>query len=110
MSDCFTTPRTVAQQAPLSMEFSRQEYWSGLQFPPPGVFPNPGVKPASPMSPASAGGFFTTESHLGSTTPYSAIIRNYAEPKGSLQGTPKTNFHSARFYQTIGHSFKENEY
>ena len=39
---------TVAHQAPLSMEFSRQEYWSGLSFPSPGDFPNPGIKPRSP--------------------------------------------------------------
>ena len=51
---------TVAHQAPLSMGFSRQEYWSGLSYPPPGDLPNPGIKPASLMSPALAGGFFTT--------------------------------------------------
>ena len=42
------TPWTVACQAPLSMEFSRQEYWSGLPFPSAGDFPNPGIKPGSP--------------------------------------------------------------
>ena len=47
-------------QAPLSVGFSRQEYWSGLPGPPPGVLPDPGIKPASPMSPALAGSFFTT--------------------------------------------------
>ena len=41
----FTTPRTVAHQAPLSMEFSRQEYWSGLLFPFPGDLPDPGIEP-----------------------------------------------------------------
>ena len=41
------TPWTVAHQAPLSMEFSRQEYWSGLLFPSPGDLPNPGITPAS---------------------------------------------------------------
>ena len=51
---------TVAHQAPLSMEFSRQEYWSGLPCPPPGDLPNPGIEPKSLMSPALAGGFFTT--------------------------------------------------
>ena len=45
----FATPWTVAHQAPLSMEFSRQEYWSGLPFPSPGYLPNPGIKPGSPM-------------------------------------------------------------
>ena len=44
----FATPWTVAHQAPLSMEFSRQEYWSGLPFPSPGDFPNPGIKSRSP--------------------------------------------------------------
>ena len=39
---------TVARQAPLSMGFSRQEYWSGLPCPPPGDLPNPGIKPRSP--------------------------------------------------------------
>ncbi|ELR59872.1 hypothetical protein M91_19863, partial [Bos mutus] len=47
-------------QAPLSMGFSRQEYWSGLPYPPPGDLPNPRIKPMSLMSPALAGGFFTT--------------------------------------------------
>ena len=58
----FATPWTVALQAPLSMQFSRQEYWSGLPFPPPGDLPNPGIKPVSPTSPAVAGEFFTTSS------------------------------------------------
>ena len=44
----FVTPWTVAHQAPLSMRFSRQEYWSGLPCPPPGDLPHPGIKPASP--------------------------------------------------------------
>ena len=42
------TPGTVAHQAPLSMGFSRQEYWSGLPFRPPGDLPDPGIQPASP--------------------------------------------------------------
>ena len=53
----FATPWTVAHQAPLSIGFSRQEYWSGLPFPSPGALPNPGIKPRSP---ALAGRFFTT--------------------------------------------------
>ena len=51
---------TVAHQAPLSIGFSRQEYWSGLPCPPPGDLPNPGIKPASLISPVLAGRFFTT--------------------------------------------------
>ena len=42
------TPWTIARQAPLSMGFSRQGYWSGLPFPPPGDLPNPGIEPESP--------------------------------------------------------------
>ena len=44
----FATPWTVAHQAPPSMEFSRQEYWSGLPFPSPGDLPDPGIEPRSP--------------------------------------------------------------
>ena len=55
----FETPWTAACQAPLSMEFSRQEYWSGLPFPTPGNCPSLGIEPASLVSPALAGGFFT---------------------------------------------------
>ena len=44
----FVTPWAVARQAPLSMGFSRQEYWSGLPFPPPGDLPDPGIKPGFP--------------------------------------------------------------
>ena len=52
---------TLACQAPLSMGFSRQDYWIRLPFPPTEDLPNPGIKPVSPVSPALAGGFFTTE-------------------------------------------------
>ena len=50
----FVTPWTVAYQAPQSMEFSKQEYWSGLPFPSPGDLPNPGIKPGSPSLQADA--------------------------------------------------------
>ena len=56
----FATPQTVAHQAPLSMRFPRQEYWSVLPFPPPGDLPDPGVEPSSLVSAALVGGFFTT--------------------------------------------------
>ena len=48
MSDSLETPGTVACQTPLSMEFSKQEYWSGLPFPSPGDLPNLGIEPGSP--------------------------------------------------------------
>ena len=44
----FVIPWTVAHQVPLSMEFSRQEYWSGLPLPSPGGLPTPGIEPGSP--------------------------------------------------------------
>ena len=53
-------PWTIAHQTPLSVEFSRWEYWSGLPLPIPGDLPNPGIKPKSLLSPALAGVFFTT--------------------------------------------------
>ena len=55
----FVTPWTVAYQAPLSMGFSRQEYWRGLPCPPPGHLPNPGIELASLRSSALAGRSFT---------------------------------------------------
>ena len=56
----FATLWAVAQQAPLSMGFSRQEHWSGLPCPPPGDLSDPGIKPMFLISPALAGRFFTT--------------------------------------------------
>ena len=53
----FVTPWTIARQAPLSMGFPRQEYWSGLSFPPPTDLPDPGIEPTSLTL---AGRFFTT--------------------------------------------------
>ena len=58
------TSWTVARQAPLSMGFSRQEYWSGLPFPSLGNLPDPEIEPVSLMSPALAGGFFITCAHI----------------------------------------------
>ena len=52
---------TALGQAPLSMEYSRQEYWNGLPFPTPGDPPNPGIEPESTEAPVLAGRFFTTE-------------------------------------------------
>ena len=62
---CLTVcyPWTVPRQAPLSMGFSRQEYCSGLPFPPPGDLPDAGIKPVSLASPELAGGFFTTSAN-----------------------------------------------
>ena len=56
----FVTRRTMALQAPLSMGFSRQKYWSGLPCPPPGDLPDPGIEPETHTTHAWAGRFFTT--------------------------------------------------
>ena len=64
----FVTIWTEAHQAPLSMVFPTQEYWSGLPFPYPGDLPNPGTEPESLVSPALAGGFLTTSATSESVT------------------------------------------
>ena len=67
MPDSFQ-PHRLACQAPLSMEFSRQDYWSGLPCPSPADLPDPGIEPTSLISPALAGRFFSTsttwEAHI----------------------------------------------
>ena len=67
---------TVAGQAPLSMEFSRQEYWSGLPFPTPGDLLDPGVKPSSLASPALAEGFLTS-------VPLGKLNLDLSKPRGN---------------------------
>ena len=69
MFESSVTPWTVAHQAPLSMGFPRQEYWSGLSFPSQGDLPNPGIEPASPALAGRFCSFFTPESP-GSGTYY----------------------------------------
>ena len=66
----FATLWTVALHVPLSMGFSRQEYWSGLPCPPPGDLPDPGTEPVSLLSPALAGKFFTT----GASSSYFQVV------------------------------------
>ena len=75
----FATPRTVACQAPLSMGFSRQEYWIWLLYPSPGDLPSSGIEPTSLISPALAGGFFTT-----STSWEVQWLRIHGSPLGGM--------------------------
>ena len=75
--DNFVTLRNVVCQAPLSMGFSRQEYWSGLPFPSPQNLPKPEIEPTSP---ALTGGFFTTV--LPGPAPH---------PGGALPPSPATS-------------------
>ena len=58
-SQLFATLWTITRQAPLSMGFFRQEYWSGLPCPPPGDLPNPGIEQAALTSSSLIGRFFT---------------------------------------------------
>jgi len=67
------TPGIVAHQAPPSMGFSKQEYWSGLPCPPPGNLPDPEIKPVSLGSPALAGRFIALR-HLGNPSVFSALF------------------------------------
>ena len=90
----FLTPWTFAHQVPLSMGFSRQEYWSGLPWPPPRDLPGPGIKTTSLMSPALTGGFFTSsatwEAIIYHTHTYMShmclrvFIHTYGSPGGSV--------------------------
>ena len=69
------TPWTAAHQAPLSMGFSRREYWSGLPFPSPGDLPALGIEPRSLMSLTLAGGFSTPPATREALTPYSLVYK-----------------------------------
>ena len=85
---CDPKDLTVACKAPLSMKFSRQEYWSSLLCPPPGDLPDPGMEPVSLMSSALAGGFFTTSTtweapgcSIGSDNPESSSLTELRTPR-----------------------------
>ena len=71
LQSCLTLQplRTEARQAPLSMGFPGQEYWSGLPFPSPGDLPDPGIEPTSLMSLASVGWFFTSSAAWEAQSP-----------------------------------------
>ena len=80
----FVTPWTVARQTPLSMGFSRQEYWSGLPCPLPGDLPDPGIEPAFLKSPALAGGFFTASAQrkrYSTTVPKAPYCREHVNER-----------------------------
>ena len=84
----FATPWTVAQRVSLFTEFSRQEYWSKLRFPPPEDLPNPGIIRMSLTSPALAGRLFTT-----STTWEAALAAQFIKEKTQKMGRrPKLTF------------------
>ena len=98
MSDSATL-WTVALQVPLSMGFSRQEYWSGLPCPSPGDLPNPGIEPTSLTSPELANGFFTTAKSLQSCPTLCDPI------DGSPPGSPVPGILQARTLEWVAISF-----
>ena len=73
------------------MEFSRQEYWSGLPFPTPGDLPDPGIEPASLPSPVLAGGFFTTSATVflkevfSSNSQMVLVVKNFPANEGDIE-------------------------
>ena len=87
----FETPKTIARQAPLSVEFSRQEYWNRLSFPPPGDLPDPEREPGSSASPALAGGFFTT---APTGKPQVPDVQHYNSVSCTLQ---KDHYHESSY-------------
>ena len=78
----FATLWTLAHQAPLSMGFSRQEYWSELPFPPPGDLPDPGIEATSPVSPSLAGESLPLN-HLGSEV--ALVVKNLPASAGEVR-------------------------
>ena len=84
----FATSRTAACQAPLSVGFSRQEYWCGLPCPPPGNLTNPGIKPMPLRYPALAGRFFTTSTTWGALYPHGTDQSHTQNEATEIQCTP----------------------
>ena len=93
----FATLWTVAFQAPLSMGFPRQEYWSGLPYPPPGDLPPPGIKPVSFMSPALVGRFFTLG--IRSLILFNKSAHDIEEPRVRVQ--TKTSIPYAKAFESF---------
>ena len=83
----FAAPWTVTHQAPLSMEFSRQEYWSGLPCPPPGDLPDLGIEPVSPGSPALQADSLPL-CHLGSPHSSLVVLKQELNTTGAARAWP----------------------
>ena len=97
---------TIAHQAPMSMGFSRQEYWSGLLCPLPGNLPDPGIEPGSPTSPAPSDRFFTTSATWLSTQVQLVICgpREHEDKYAWLQSSPfmlKASLHTRMVAMTV---------
>ena len=108
----FATPWTIAHQAVLSPELSRQEYWSRLPFPIPGDLPDPGIEPTSaesplspapPLSPALAGRFFATEPP-GKTRFVSMRVKTYQGNGDKRKSQDRSRVHKCCVYSfCVGH-------
>ena len=96
----FPTPWAVAHQAPLSMRFPRQEYWSGLPFPSPGDLPDLEIEPTSLASPALPGGFFTT------APPGKTFIAIWGKEKKQRKETSKSVMLCYAWRGRFGHVWK----
>ena len=104
MSYSFTTTWTVFFQAPLSMGFSRQEYWSGVPFPSPGDLPNPGIKPESPTLQADS----LPLSHQGSLfnlVELASNIKDYASKCWSIWPCLECNAYFIIWLQKYCHKY-----
>ena len=98
----FATPWTVTHQASLSMGFSRQEYWSGLPFPPWGNLPNLGIEP---MAPALTGGFFMTEPSAAAAKSLQSCLTLCDPLDGSPPGSAIPGILQARTLEWVAISF-----
>ena len=96
MNRLFGTLWTVDHQSPLSMGFSRQEYWSGSPCPSPGDLPDPGIEPKYLMSPELADGFFTT------SDTWEALL----EKQGGAKGKPESASVAILTFDMISSNFK----
>ena len=98
----FVTPWTVAHQLPLSMKFSRHEYWSGLLFPPPGDLPVPGIELMPLASPALAGKFFSTEPPGKPNMKHNLVHLGYLSTRGDYFYVMKCTHSKGNPHQTPG--------
>ena len=92
----FAASCTEAHQAPLSMGFSRQEYWSRLPCPPPGALPDPGLETMSLLSPALAGRFFTTSAAWEALTDKGLVSKIYKQLMRLFVTASKQTTHSKK--------------
>ena len=98
-------PLDYSPRAPLSMRFSRKEYWSELPFPPPGYLPDPGIEPTCP---ALAGGFFTTEPRVLNAAKLLQSCPTLCDPiDGSPPGSPIPGIFQARTLEWVAISFSK---